>query len=109
MGITFEVDEEGTLKANISYKDCNKSTFVADTSYWQLSKASDGEPVNNRSFANGSFSGTYVVMTGDDLAIDIDGDIERIFSIKGTYSSDYGSGLTFNMSQRFNIKNALVV
>ena len=105
MGITFEAPEEGTLLATLSFKDSLGNSFTPDTSFWQLTKKSDGSVVNNRSFANGTFSGTQVVMSGDDLAIDSDGDVERIFAVQGTYTSSYGNGLPFTLEEEFKIKN----
>lgn len=109
MGVSFEVYEESTVKVDFTFTDSNDDTFVPDTAYWQLTKASDGSIINNRSFANCSFSGTYIVLSGDDLAIDSAGDLDRILTIKGTYSSDYGSSLPFSFVKMFRIKNILAI
>ncbi len=104
MGITLAVPELGTLLATMKYVDALGNTFVPDTSAFQLTKL-DGTIVNSRSFANGDFSGTTVVLTGADLALDAAGDITRVFSLQGTYTSDLGSGLPFTQETRFIIIN----
>ena len=98
------VNEESTATATIEYTDSTDTVIVPDTSFWQLMKR-DGTIVNNRSFANGSFAGTTVVMTGDDLALDDAKDIVRIFALQGTYTSNLGSGLAFTEEIEFNIRN----
>lgn len=104
MGVSYEAIENSTLLVSISFTDSLGNTFNQDTSEWQLTKV-DGTVINNRTFANGSFTGTRIVLSGDDLALDSSGDIERILTIRGTYTASYGSNLPFYMEKRFWIKN----
>lgn len=98
------VNEGSTAIVTIEYIDETGTTMVPESSYWQLMKR-DGTIINNRSFTNGTFIGTTVVMTGDDLMIDSTKDIIRIFAIKGLYNSSLGSNLSFSEEFEFNIRN----
>ena len=104
MGITTAVGELGTLTATIEFRDVRGNFFNPDTAAFQLTKV-DGTIINSRSFANGSFAGNTVVLTGPDLALDVAGDITRVFSVEGTYSSSEGSGIPFTIEERFIIIN----
>lgn len=98
------INERSTAVFTIEYLDEELQVISPDTSYWQLMKQ-DGTIMNGRTFANNSFTGTTVVLSGDDLALDATKDIVRIFAIEGTYTSTLGTDLPFTEEIEFNIRN----
>lgn len=98
------VNEEGTAVVTMTFLDFDGEPVTPVTRAWQLMKR-DGTIINNRTFASGAFSGTTVVLSGDDLALDSTKDIVRIFAIQGTYNHALGNGLPFTEEVEFNIRN----
>ena len=68
MAITISPNEQGTAIVTFTFEDEVGNPVIMKTSAWQLMMV-DGTIVNNRSFANCSFTGNTVVLSGDDLAI----------------------------------------
>ena len=100
--LTTEPNEKGTAIITLTYTDEDGATVVPETAAWQLMKK-DGTIVNNRSFANCTFTGTTVVLSGDDLQLFASDDKKRIFAIHATYNSDAGSNLPLNDEVQFKI------
>lgn len=98
------VNEGGTAVATISYIDGTDTPMVPESSEWQLMKR-DGTIINGRTFTAGSFTGTKVVMFGDDLMLDSTKDTVRIFALQGLYNSTLGSNLPFTEEIEFEIRN----
>lgn len=100
-------NEQGTSVLNISFKDERNRNIIPKTSNFQLSKL-DYTIINNRTFANGAFTGNIVVLSGDDLAIFGDEDTRfRIFSVRATYDSTLGENLPCNCEIEFVITRLL--
>ena len=100
-------NEKGTAIFTLVYTDEDENVVVPATIAWQLMR-SDGTVVNDRTFANCSFSGTTVVLSGDDLQIysgDPVDNRKRIFAIQATYNSSAGTGLPMNDEVQFKITN----
>ena len=104
MAISISPNEQGTAIVTFTFEDEEGNPVVMKTSAWQLMKV-DGTIVNNRSFANCSFTGDTVILSGDDLAIfeGIDTGV-RIIAFKGTYDSTVGNDLPLTFEDRFSIK-----
>ena len=100
--LTTKPNERGTAIFELEFADENGATVVPSTSAWQLMK-SDGTIVNNRDFASCSFSGTTVVLSGDDLQLFANDDKKRIFAIEALYDSTAGSGLPLVDEVQFKI------
>lgn len=98
------VNEESTAVITMTFLDFEGEPMTPVTRAWQLQKK-DGTIINSRTFAAGSFSGTTVALSGDDLALDSTNDIVRIFAVQGTYNHALGDGLTFTEEIEFNIRN----
>jgi len=98
------INENGVALMTLTFQDTSGTIFVPVTSYWQLMKP-NGAIVNNRTFDLNSFSGTTVVLSGNDLKMDDTGDVKRIFAVQGTFNSSIGSGLPFTAEFAFNVRN----
>lgn len=104
--IALSVNEGSTVVFTITIKDSFGNDVIPLSSEYQLSR-SDGVVVNDRSFANGAYTGELIVLSGPDLELDESGDVQRILSIQGTYDSSYGTALCFTAEQRFYINNLI--
>ncbi len=99
--------EKGTAVITLAFVDEDGTTVVPTGLAWQLMKT-DGTVINGRTFAIGSFSGTEVVLSGDDLVIFGDSDSGyRVFSVQGVYDSDAGTDLPINAELKFAIDRLL--
>jgi hypothetical protein len=108
--ITTTVNEEGTLKVDITFTDEEDTTHELNTLTsvnWQLSDMS-GNVINERSFANGLITSSPVMLTGDDLAIGSDG-IYRTFALKIVYDSTNGTDLNSKEEIKFEITDLISV
>ena len=104
MTISVKPNEKGTAIVTFTFTDEDGEAVVPATSAWQLMKT-DGTIINSRSFANCSFIGSEIVLSGDDLAIFGPSDSGvRIIAFQGTYDSSSGSGLRLNDEERFTIE-----
>lgn len=104
MALVTEVLEESSLLVGFNFKDSLGVSVTPTTQAWQL-MYEDGTVVGTNTFANGSFSGNYFVISGSALALASDGNRKRIVAIEGTYTSSYGSDLPFTVEKEFMIKN----
>jgi len=107
MAITVKPNEKGTAIVTFTFTDEDESVVVPTANAWQLMDVS-GNVINSRSFAACGFTGTEIVLSGDDLAMFgvLDTGV-RIIAYQGTYDSDAGSDLPLNDEELFRI-NALV-
>lgn len=114
----------GIIKFFILDEDNNITIPV--TIYWQLSDKY-GNIIEGFSYALNDITGTeqtititdssgndvtgsgfVIILTGEDLDYDPDTDDGvRYISVKGTYNSQYGSGLTFISEKKFEILNLI--
>lgn len=102
--MSASVNERSTLVLELIIKDSTGTVVVPTATNWQLQKL-DGTIVNNRSFANGSLSGTTIVITDDDTALDSTGDIKRILAVEALYDSAIGSDLKITGEIMIYIQN----
>ena len=104
---TTKPAEQGTAVVTLAFTDEDGATVVPTGSAWQLMQT-DGTVVNSRTFALSTFSGTKVVLSGDDLAMFGSSDSgDRVFSVKGVYDSSAGSGLTIPAELSFRVQKLL--
>jgi len=105
--LLIKPNEGGTAVVTLAFTDEEGTTVVPVSATWQLQKT-DGTIINNRSFANCSFTGTKVVLSGLDLSITDSSDSGvRIFAIHVRYNSNIGSNLNITDEIKFKI-NRLV-
>lgn len=99
--------EKGTAVITMSFIDQAGESVMPYSLQWQLMRK-NGAVVNGRTFANGSLTGTHVVLTGNDLAMFGDGDGGvRVFSVQGEYDSSIGTGLKITGECIFKIESLL--
>ena len=102
--ITIKPNEKGTAIVTMTFMNEDGDAVVPKTKTWQL-MLTDGSVINNRSFANGSFSGTEITLSGLDLAVHTaETRSVRIFAFQGTYDSDAGNDLPLHDEVRFAIE-----
>ena len=104
--LSTKPNERGTAVFTLTFTDEDDNTVIPTESAWQLMR-SDGTIVNSRDFASCTFTGTTVVLTGDDLQLFDNDDKKRIFAIQATYNSTAGNNLPLNDERQFKI-NPLV-
>ena len=102
--------EEETYIIGYSPKDHLKQAVTPVTLTWSLMDL-DGNPVNGRTDVVVPPAGTtsHIIMTGDDLALDVDGQrVRRILLIKATYNAEIDEkpyvGLPIYIEARFDIE-----
>lgn len=100
--LTTRPNERGTAVFTLAFTDEDGATVVPTASAWQLMKT-DGSIVNSRAFASCSFSGTTVVLSGDDLQLFASDDKKRIFAIEAVYNSTAGNNLPLVDEVQFKI------
>ena len=102
--ITINVNEEGTLKAVLTFvdEDGTDHDISSLTSVnWQLSD-SNGTIINGRTFASNLITANPICLSGDDLAIPTANTI-RVLAVRIVYTSSCGAGLTANEELKFLI------
>ena len=101
--IEIQPAEKGTAVVTLVFTDEDGASVVPTSLAWQLMR-SDGTVIGTRTFANGSFSGGTIVLSGDDLAIFGSTDNGyRVLSIQGVYTSSAGSDLPLKGECKFSI------
>ena len=110
--LTVSPYEEGSLVISMTFRDEDLSLVKPQTLTWTLTDES-GAVVNSKEniAVTGSDLDTTVnvALTGDDLAIIAGVGLLRIFTIKGTYDSTYGTGLNLTDVVKFNISDLKAV
>jgi len=104
--LSTKPNERGTAIFTLEFTDEDGAIVIPSTSAWQLMK-SDGTIVNDRDFASCSFSGTTVVLSGDDLQLFASDDKKRIFAIQAAYDSTAGNDLPLVDEVQFKINPLL--
>lgn len=101
--LSKEAREGGTYVIEIKFKDEDGNFTNPDTLEWWLSDIK-GNPINGREAVpvENPTGLTNVVLTGDDL---VPGYL--IFTIKGTYSSTYGSDLPLRDAIKFYCRDLI--
>lgn len=99
--------EESTAVITLSFLDEDEGVVTPSDLEWQLVDRL-GSIVNDLDFASNSFTGTEIVLTGDDLSLSgVDDDGDRYFCVRGIYDSSAGTGLSITGELKFTICNLL--
>ena len=99
--------EQGTAVITLAFTDEDEITVVPTSLAWQLMRI-DGTVINSRTFALETFTGTEIVLSGDDLAMFGSRDTgRRRFSVQGVYDSSAGSDLPLKAECEFIIDRLL--
>ena len=105
---TTKPSEQGTAVITMAFTDEDAATVTPTSLAWQLMRSDNGTIINSRTFALGSFSGTEIVLQGDDLAAFGSSDTGgRLFSVQGVYDSSAGSNLPINAELSFSVDKLL--
>ena len=102
--------EEGTFVVLATFADEDGAGVIVDTLNWTLSDM-DGNVLNGRSAVSVTPSATTesIVLSGTDLTMVSGQTLERMITLKWTYSSTYGTNLPQNEQATFIIDNLLKV
>lgn len=93
----------GTAVIEMTFTDEDGEAVVPTGLEWQLSDKF-GDVIGTMTFANGSFTGDTIVLSGTDLVLaDADDSGERYFGVKGLYDSSAGTGLSLVGELKFTI------
>lgn len=102
--MTVDAVEGSTYVLPIVFKDADGAEVTPTEASWTLYGNDQSTVVNGRE--NVALTGSYIILTGDDLALPISSDYMRYVLIKATYdSSTYGTNLSFRAEIRFRIVN----
>ena len=100
---TVKPKEKSTAVITLVFTDEDGNTVVPTNTEWQLSDLF-GNIINGNTFASNPFTGTIVVLQGDDLQILSTSDNgDRRFAVQGLYTSSAGSNLPLNDEFEFNV------
>lgn len=101
--LSKEAKEGGTYVIELKFKDEDGNFTNPNTLEWWLSDTS-GNPINNREAVPVSdpTSVTHIVLQGADLTPDW-----KIFTIKGTYNSNYGNDLPLRDAIKFYVRDLI--
>jgi len=105
--LTVTAVEESTYIVVATFVDEDDALITPNTITWTLSDL-DGTIINSRE--NVSITpdtSVNIVLSGDDLAVS--GSRTRVVTVKATYDSSYGVGLTLKAAAKFDIENLVVV
>lgn len=106
--------EKGTYPVKITVTDSYKRLVSVGnilTAAWWLTDF-NGTVINGKSNTTLDITNPLVVvMYGDDLQITdkTKGENQRVLTLRGTYTSEFGTGLPFTYSVAFEIVNELVI
>lgn len=101
--LSKEAIEGGTYIIELKFKDEDGNFTNPDSLQWWLSDV-NGNPINNREGVSvvEPTSITNVVLQGPDLTPGY-----KIFTIKGTYSSNYGNNLPLADATKFWVRGLI--
>jgi len=105
-----KADEESTIIFKVTFKDEDKELVVPDSIHWTLTDL-HGNVVNSRTDETEALASVvYITLSGDDLTTTGDKHDEgRLLTVKATYSSARGAGLSLNQQIKFDIDNFVVI
>ena len=104
---TVKPREEGTAVITLVFTDEDDNIVVPTSLAWQLSDK-NGNIINENTFANNSFTGNTIVLTGDDLSLQsVTDEGDRYFAVQGVYDSSAGSDLPLHDEFKFTICNLI--
>ena len=106
--LTCEPVEKGTMVITVAFKD-ETGAAVIPTALTKTLTDSAGRVINsiNGTVVAGLASTMTFVLTGDDLAVESDLYRTRHFTLRATYNSTNGIGLTLNVPIIFDVYNAI--
>lgn len=102
--------EKGTFIVTAAFTDDDGAAVTPNNLTWHLTDKEE-TIINSRSSVVIAVPATSVdiVLSGDDLALDVGAGIERILTITGDYDSGAGSGLPLNDQAEFIIQPLVAV
>lgn len=104
--LTTDAPEKGTFPVDLAFTDENGDAVSPDTLTWTLTDM-DGTVINSREdvAVSSPSSSETITLSGDDLALSSEDSEyeERMLIIKGTYTSDLGSGLPLRGGVIFSV------
>lgn len=102
--------ERGTYAITVVPKDETGTAVAPTAAVWDLTDE-DGTVINSRSSVSCTSLSTsmVVILSGADLAISDDEELKRIFTIRYTYNSSYGTGLPGRDEVALFIENLNIV
>jgi hypothetical protein len=100
--------EESSYFITVAFKDEDSVSFTPNNAYWTLTNVA-GAVINARNEieVTSLADSIDILLSGDDLALSEGSDMQRIFTIEGTYDSDGGNNLPFKEQATFLIKNLI--
>lgn len=105
--IATRARERSTVAIDLMFTDADGAAMTPLTLTWSL-RDGDGAIVNSRQDVSvaSPASTVTIVLSGDDLAITAGerGHL-RVLTVRGTFTSDLGTGLPFTEEARFSIDN----
>jgi len=107
--LTVKATEESTYIVSMAFTDAAGDAVTPDTGTYTLTDSS-GTVINSLEdvdLAGSLASSMDVVLSGDDLAVTESGNATRVFTFKGTYTSDEGSGLPLKAACSFVVENLI--
>ena len=110
--LTTKAAEEGTYIITAAFTDEDGTAIAPVTATWTLTDAA-GSVINSRLDVaiTSPTSSEEIVLSGNDLSLQSgeSGEVLRFLTIKGTYDSDAGSGLTLKGQARFVLSDLIAV
>lgn len=102
-------NEKGSATIVAAFTDENGDTMTPVSLTWTLTDTS-GNIIHNRdAVVITPDTSVDIVLDGDDLAIPVSNDLDRVITIEGTYNSSYGTGLHLKDQVTFSINNLVAV
>jgi hypothetical protein len=108
MTVLSESPNEGsTFVIIVNFLDLNGTAFIPTTCVWSLTDTK-GLVINARDRIAVTITGTLYsfVMSGDDLLFANDKG-RRVFTVEGTYTGTYGTGLPYREEASFSCRDTV--
>lgn len=111
MTILSNAPEKGTFVLTAAFTDSAGTAVIPKTATWTLTDSS-GTVINSRSavaFAAPLAATESVTLTGLDLAIQANGDLNRIWTVQYTYDSTEGTDCPMSGEAAFRIDDRKII
>lgn len=104
------VPEQGSATFRCIFKDEDGAAVIPQSINWDLT-ALDGAVIAYNQSVPVPAATTYITISGSNLRI-LEGEDrwgERLFTIRATYNSTYGTGLPLNKQIKFKVQNLKLI
>lgn len=102
--MTVDAVEGSTYVIPVAFRDADDSEVTPTIAFWSLYGHDKTTIVNGKQDV--TLTGSYIVLTGGDLALPISNQNMRYILIKAVYDSDtFGTDLSFRAEIQFKIVN----